>query len=86
MLQTPKRPRMTAPGVKLVLEKSWDRKLDDPINCLTVGKPFLEELNEENDILIGSTNGKILILNEEKVSITLCLNTEVLVQLRMYLH
>jgi hypothetical protein len=69
MLQTSKRPRITATELKLVFEKSWNRKLEDPINCLTVGKPFLEELNEENDILIGSSNGKILILNEEKVSI-----------------
>jgi hypothetical protein len=42
--------------------------LDDPINCLTVGKPFLEELNEENDILIGTSSGRILILNVEKVN------------------
>ncbi|KAG2183047.1 hypothetical protein INT44_006028, partial [Umbelopsis vinacea] len=66
MAQTSKRPRITAEGLQLSFEVSWKRKLDDPIICLTVGKPFLEELNEENDILIGTSSGKILILNEEK--------------------
>ncbi|KAG2219679.1 hypothetical protein INT45_001851 [Circinella minor] len=47
-------------------EKLWERKLDDPINCLEVGKPFLEELSEENDILIGTTAGRVLILNQDK--------------------
>jgi hypothetical protein len=56
-------------GLRLNFDVSWKRKLDDPINCLAVGKPFLEELNEENDILIGTSSGRILILNEEKVNI-----------------
>ncbi|KAJ8657440.1 hypothetical protein O0I10_006742 [Lichtheimia ornata] len=51
---------------QLQYEKLWSRKLQDPINCLAVGKPFLEELIEENDILIGSTAGRILILNQSK--------------------
>lgn len=68
MAQTSKRPRITAEGLQLSFEVSWKRKLEDPIICLTVGKPFLEELNEENDILIGTSSGKILILNEEKVN------------------
>jgi hypothetical protein len=48
-------------GLRLNFDVSWKRKLDDPINCLAVGKPFLEELNEENDILIGTSSGRILI-------------------------
>lgn len=52
---------------QLEYEKLWSRKLQDPINCLAVGKPFLEELIEENDILIGSTAGRVLILNQSKV-------------------
>ena len=52
----------------LTYEKLWERKLDDPINCLEVGKPFLEELSEENDILIGTTAGRVLILNQDKVN------------------
>ncbi|KAI9316016.1 hypothetical protein BX666DRAFT_282716 [Dichotomocladium elegans] len=50
----------------LYYQKLWDRKLQDPINCLAIGKPFLEELIEENDILIGSTAGRVLILNQSK--------------------
>jgi hypothetical protein len=68
MSQTSKRPRINAEEIQLSFDISWKRKLDDPIICLTVGKPFLEELNEENDILIGTSNGRILILNEEKVN------------------
>ena len=52
----------------LTYEKLWERKLEDPINCLEVGKPFLEELSEENDILIGTTAGRVLILNQDKVN------------------
>lgn len=68
MSQTLKRPRITKLGLRLSFETTWRRMLDDPINCLTVGKPFLEELNEENDILIGTSSGRILILNVEKVN------------------
>ncbi|KAI8997485.1 hypothetical protein BDB01DRAFT_752506 [Pilobolus umbonatus] len=46
--------------------KLWSNKLHDSINCLAVGKPFLEELSEENDILIGTTAGRVLILNQTK--------------------
>lgn len=52
---------------KLEFHKLWYRKLYDSINFLAVGKPFLEELSEENDILIGTTAGRVLILNETKV-------------------
>lgn len=50
----------------LSFNKLWFNKLHDPINCLAVGKPFLEELSEENDILIGTTAGRVLILNQTK--------------------
>lgn len=60
---------------QLKYEKLWSRKLQDPINCLAVGKPFLEELIEENDILIGSTAGRILILNQSKVRPHPCMRT-----------
>ncbi|KAI8882566.1 hypothetical protein K501DRAFT_323911 [Backusella circina FSU 941] len=50
----------------LLFQKLWSSKLQDSINCLSVGKPFLEELSEENDILIGTTAGRVLILNETK--------------------
>ncbi|KAI8376914.1 hypothetical protein BD560DRAFT_391126 [Blakeslea trispora] len=46
--------------------KLWSSKLSDSINCVAVGKPFLEELSEENDILIGTTAGRVLILNQTK--------------------
>ncbi|OBZ90927.1 hypothetical protein A0J61_01029 [Choanephora cucurbitarum] len=46
--------------------KLWSSKLSDSINCLAVGKPFLEELSEENDILIGTTAGRVMILNQTK--------------------
>lgn len=49
--------------------KLWSNKLQDSINYLAVGKPFLEELSEENDILIGITAGRVLILNQTKVII-----------------
>ncbi|KAL9552715.1 hypothetical protein PS6_004336 [Mucor atramentarius] len=51
---------------KLKFQKLWSNKLSDSINCLAVGKPFLEELSEENDILIGTTAGRVLILNQTK--------------------
>lgn len=51
----------------LEFQKLWSNKLSDSINCLAVGKPFLEELSEENDILIGTTAGRVLILNQTKV-------------------
>ncbi|KAI8982411.1 hypothetical protein BDF20DRAFT_912574 [Mycotypha africana] len=51
---------------KLTFKKLWSSKIPDSINCLTVGKPFLEELSEENDILIGTTAGRVLILNQTK--------------------
>ncbi|OAD08284.1 hypothetical protein MUCCIDRAFT_105242 [Mucor lusitanicus CBS 277.49] len=50
----------------LKFQKLWSNKLSDSINCLAVGKPFLEELSEENDILIGTTAGRVLILNQTK--------------------
>ncbi|KAG2212172.1 hypothetical protein INT46_006007 [Mucor plumbeus] len=50
----------------LEFQKLWSNKLSDSINCLAVGKPFLEELSEENDILIGTTAGRVLILNQTK--------------------
>jgi len=53
---------------KLKFQKLWSNKLPDSINCLAVGKPFLEELSEENDILIGTTAGRVLILNQTKVN------------------
>jgi hypothetical protein len=53
----------------LLFQKLWSSKLQDSINCLAVGKPFLEELSEENDILIGTTAGRVLILNETKVDL-----------------
>ena len=59
---------------RLSHEKLWERKLDDPINCLEVGKPFLEELSEENDILIGTTAGRVLILNQDKVGCPLTMS------------
>ncbi|KAI8075349.1 uncharacterized protein B0P05DRAFT_149974 [Gilbertella persicaria] len=46
--------------------KLWSSNLSDSINCLAVGKPFLEELSEENDILIGTTAGRVMILNQTK--------------------
>lgn len=49
-----------------MFHKLWSNKLHDPINYLAVGKPFLEELSEENDILIGTTAGRVLILNQTK--------------------
>jgi hypothetical protein len=52
---------------QLEFSKLWSTKLPDPINCLAVGKPFLEELSEENDILIGTTAGRVMILNQTKV-------------------
>jgi hypothetical protein len=52
--------------------KLWSTKLSDSINCLTVGKPFLEELSEENDILVGTTAGRVLILNQTKVMLIIC--------------
>jgi hypothetical protein len=52
---------------KLEFHKLWSSKLHDSINFLAVGKPFLEELSEENDILIGTTAGRVLILNQTKV-------------------
>jgi hypothetical protein len=48
--------------------KLWSNKLQDSINYLAVGKPFLEEMSEENDILIGTTAGRVLILNQTKVN------------------
>ncbi|KAI9027257.1 hypothetical protein CLU79DRAFT_833178 [Phycomyces nitens] len=51
---------------RLCYEKLWASQLDDPINCLAVGKPFLEELSEENDVLVGTTAGRVLILNQTK--------------------
>lgn len=48
---------------QLEFKKLWSRSLDDPINCLLVGKPFLEENSEENDILVGTTAGRVLILD-----------------------
>ncbi|KAI9469844.1 MAG: hypothetical protein EXX96DRAFT_654271 [Benjaminiella poitrasii] len=50
----------------LEFEKLWSSKLQESINCVAVGKPFLEELSEENDILIGTTAGRVLILNQTK--------------------
>ncbi|GAN05885.1 conserved hypothetical protein [Mucor ambiguus] len=50
----------------LKFQKLWSNKLSDSINCLAVGKPFLEELSEENDILIGTTAGRVLTLNQTK--------------------
>ncbi|KAI9267079.1 hypothetical protein EDC94DRAFT_602223 [Helicostylum pulchrum] len=57
---------MSLKNRKLEFQKLWYRKLYDSINFLAVGKPFLEELSEENDILIGTTAGRVLILNETK--------------------
>ncbi|GAA5810369.1 hypothetical protein MFLAVUS_003790 [Mucor flavus] len=57
---------MSLQNRKLEFQKLWYRKLYDSINFLAVGKPFLEELSEENDILIGTTAGRVLILNETK--------------------
>ncbi|KAL0082969.1 hypothetical protein J3Q64DRAFT_1750930 [Phycomyces blakesleeanus] len=51
---------------RLGYDKLWASQLDDPINCLAVGKPFLEELSEENDVLVGTTAGRVLILNQTK--------------------
>lgn len=48
---------------ELQFKKLWSRSLDDPINCLLVGKPFLEENSEENDILVGTTSGRVLIID-----------------------
>ncbi|ORZ18005.1 hypothetical protein BCR42DRAFT_412950 [Absidia repens] len=42
----------------LCIDKLWSTQLKDPINCLTIGKPFIEDLSEENDILIGTTAGR----------------------------
>lgn len=53
---------------RAMFHKLWSNKLHDPINYLAVGKPFLEELSEENDILIGTTAGRVLILNQTKVT------------------
>ncbi|KAI7907200.1 uncharacterized protein BX663DRAFT_495163 [Cokeromyces recurvatus] len=50
----------------LEFKKLWLSKLTESINCIAVGKPFLEELSEENDILIGTTAGRVLILNQTK--------------------
>ncbi|CEP11015.1 hypothetical protein [Parasitella parasitica] len=50
----------------LEFQKLWSNRLSDSINCLAVGKPFLEDLSEENDILIGTTAGRVLILNQTK--------------------
>ncbi|KAI8393508.1 uncharacterized protein BYT42DRAFT_551293 [Radiomyces spectabilis] len=46
--------------------KLWSSKLEDSINCVVVGKPFLDDLSEENDLLIGTTAGRVLILNQTK--------------------
>lgn len=59
---------MSLQNRKLEFHKLWYRRLYDSINFLAVGKPFLEELSEENDILIGTTAGRVLILNETKVN------------------
>ncbi|RCI05749.1 hypothetical protein CU098_012765 [Rhizopus stolonifer] len=48
------------------IHKLWSTKLSDSVNCLTVGKPFLKDSSEENDILIGTTAGRVLILNQTK--------------------
>lgn len=61
-------PTTTSNTSKLDFHKLWSSKLHDSINVLAVGKPFLEELSEENDILIGTTAGRVLILNQTKVS------------------
>ncbi|CEG83168.1 hypothetical protein RMATCC62417_17137 [Rhizopus microsporus] len=50
----------------LAFNKLWSTKLHDSVNCLAVGKPFLEDFSEENDILIGTTAGRVLILNQTK--------------------
>ncbi|CAO3598616.1 unnamed protein product [Absidia cylindrospora] len=50
----------------LCIDKLWSTQLKDPINCLTIGKPFIEDLSEENDILTGTTNGRVLTLNQTK--------------------
>jgi hypothetical protein len=52
----------------LGVDKLWSTQLKDPINCLTIGKPFIEDLSEENDILVGTTSGRVLTLNQTKVS------------------
>jgi hypothetical protein len=52
----------------LVIETLWSSQLKDPVNCITVGKPFLEDLSEENDLMIGTTAGRVLTLNQTKVS------------------
>ncbi|KAI9263751.1 hypothetical protein BY458DRAFT_514236 [Sporodiniella umbellata] len=48
------------------IHRLWTTKLSDSVNCLTVGKPFLKDFSEENDILIGTTAGRVLILNQTK--------------------
>jgi hypothetical protein len=54
---------------QLVIETLWSSQLKDPVNCITVGKPFLEDLSEENDLMIGTTAGRVLTLNQTKVSL-----------------
>ncbi|KAI9308587.1 hypothetical protein BJ944DRAFT_94666 [Cunninghamella echinulata] len=51
---------------RLELTHSWSSQLNDAINCIAVGKPFLEEMSEENDILIGTTSGRVLTMNQTK--------------------
>ncbi|KAI8337561.1 hypothetical protein BC941DRAFT_425623 [Chlamydoabsidia padenii] len=51
---------------QLVIEKLWSTQLKDPVNCITVGKPFLEDLSEENDLMVGTTAGRVLTLNQTK--------------------
>lgn len=58
----------------LAFNKLWSTKLHDSVNCLAVGKPFLEDFSEENDILIGTTAGRVLILNQTKVTKSHCMD------------
>ncbi|CAO3645732.1 unnamed protein product [Cunninghamella blakesleeana] len=51
---------------QLELTHSWSSQLNDAVNCIAVGKPFLEEMSEENDILIGTTSGRVLTMNQTK--------------------
>lgn len=50
------------------IHKLWSTQLQDSVNCLAVGKPFMEDFSEENDVLIGTTAGRVLILNQTKVN------------------
>ncbi|CAO3624005.1 unnamed protein product [Cunninghamella echinulata] len=51
---------------QLELTYSWSSQLNNAINCIAVGKPFLEEMSKENDILIGTTSGRVLTMNQTK--------------------